>query len=397
MSSHATGMVSARWLIQAQRSFDGWVDQPICDQAVLVEAGRITALGSEALAQAQGAKRVSTPWLVPGFIDLQVNGANGVLFNHDPDVTHLHRMMQGVRTGGVAYALPTFITAEQAEYVQAMQACEAAQEAVPGVLGVHLEGPFLSEAKPGIHAQHAIRPLTAQDLERLTQPASIKRAITLAPERVDPMHIAALVRAGWRVWAGHSEATWDQMQAARRAGLSGCTHVFNAMPALSARAPGVAGAVLADDQMSAGLIADGVHVHPAMLTLAWRTLGDKRLFLVSDGMPTLGSRITQFVLDGQTIQRQGNSLTNAQGTLAGAHLPMDQAVRNMVNLAGVHLAAAFRMASTTPARVLGLGGELGHIACGYRAGLTLLGEDLCAQAVMVDGTLFSVSDDPTLG
>ena len=121
MSSHATGMVSARWLIQAQRSFDGWVDQPICDQAVLVEAGRITALGSEALAQAQGAKRVSTPWLVPGFIDLQVNGANGVLFNHDPDVTHLHRMMQGVRTGGVAYALPTFITAEQAEYVQAMQ------------------------------------------------------------------------------------------------------------------------------------------------------------------------------------------------------------------------------------------------------------------------------------
>ena len=397
MSSQSTGLVAERWLIEAQQSFDGWVDQPIGDQAVLVEAGRITALGAEALAQSQGATRVPTPWLVPGFIDLQVNGANGVLFNHTPEVSHLHRMMAGVRAGGVAYALPTFISADGDEHVHAMQVCEAARGVVPGVLGVHLEGPFLSDAKPGIHARHAIRPLTTQDLDRLTQPASIQRAITLAPERVDPLHIAALVRAGWRVWAGHSEATWEQMQAARRAGLSGCTHVFNAMPALSARAPGVAGAVLADDQMSAGLIADGVHVHPAMLTLAWRALGDKRLCLVSDGMPTLGSRITQFVLDGQTIQRQGNTLTNAQGTLAGAHLPMDQAVRNMVNLAGVDLAAAFRMASTTPARVLGLGGELGHIAIGYRAGLTLLGEDLRPQAVMVDGTLFSVNDDPTLG
>jgi N-acetylglucosamine-6-phosphate deacetylase len=180
------------------------------------------------------------------------------------------------------------------------------------------------------------------------------------------------------------------MQAAQDAGLSGCTHLFNAMPALMGRAPGVVGAVLASDSLLASVIADGIHVHAANLRLAYQTLGAQRLCLVSDAMPTLGSTIDHFTLDGRSIYRQGNCLSDAQGTLAGAHLPMDQAVRNMVDLAGVSRAHALRMASGVPAQLLGLDAQLGYVRPGYRAGLTLLNDQLHAQAVVVDGQVFPV-------
>lgn len=376
-------------LIEAQWLFDGRSDAPQADQAVLVQDGCIRAIGTQAREQGRGVRCIQTPVLAPGFIDMQVNGANGVLFNAQPDVDCLHQLMAGTRQGGTAYALPTFITAAAQQYERALEACEQALSNVAGVLGVHLEGPFLSQARAGIHQRDAIRPLTPQDLERLCTPYPGKRIITLAPECVDTHTLAALHAAGWLILAGHTEASAATIHAAHHAGLAGCTHLFNAMPPLQGRTPGVVGSVLAHPQLMATVIADGIHVHPDNLRLSLLALGDKRLCLVSDAMPTLGSDIDQFVLDGRVITRQGNTLTDATGTLAGAHLPMDQAVRNMVHLAGASQASALRMAATAPAHALGLSHELGYLACGYRAGLTLLSADLHAHAVVVDGHLFS--------
>ncbi len=376
-------------LIEAEKMFDGHCEEPLLDQALLVKDGQIVAMGKEAFANSAGAKRIQTPVLAPGFIDMQINGANGILFNASPDLKSIHLLMEGARRGGTAYALPTFITAEDQRYIQALQVSEQAAQEVPGVLGVHLEGPFLNDSRAGIHQRVAIRSMTAMDLDSLCKSYRGKRIITLAPERVDHSFISALNEAGWIILAGHTEATWKDIEVAQRAGLKGCTHLFNAMPPLKGREPGVVGAMLGPGKLASTVIADGIHVHRANLQLALQSLGDLRLCLVSDAMPTLGSDKTEFELDGRQITLHGNTLKDAAGTLAGAHLPMDQAVRNMVHFGGANQASALRMAASAPAHLLGLAHELGYLACGYRAGLTLLSEDLQAQAVVADGHFFS--------
>jgi N-acetylglucosamine-6-phosphate deacetylase len=375
-------------LLEARRVYDGTCEQPLPDQALLLQDGLIVAMGDAARAQGASARALHADVVAPGFIDLQINGANGVLFNERTDAPSLDVLMLGARRGGTAYALPTFITATGQQYLAAMDACEQALNTVPGVLGVHLEGPFLNPARAGIHARTAIRPLAAPDVQALCQRSMGQRVLTLAPECADPATLGKLRAAGWILLAGHTEAGWACMQSAKAAGLAGCTHLFNAMPPIQGREPGVVGAVLCDDALFATVIADGIHVHAANLQLAAQTLGDRRLCLVTDAMPTLGTNLAEFVLDGHTIYRTGNSLSDAQGTLAGAHLPMDQAVRNMVQLARCSVASALRMASTAPAHALGLSQSLGHIAIGYRAGLTLLDDALQAHAVVVDGHVF---------
>jgi N-acetylglucosamine-6-phosphate deacetylase len=378
-------------LLEAKCLFDGQSNTPQADQAVLLVNGRIAALGDGARAAAGQAPVVQVAVLAPGFIDMQINGANGVLFNATPTTQGLHTMMQGARQGGSAYCLPTYITAAGSDYTLALAACAQALHdgmGVAGVLGVHLEGPFLSRQRAGIHQRAAIRTLSTADMNLLCRPFTGARIITVAPECVEVAQIRALCAAGWVVWAGHTEASWDCMQAAQEAGLRGCTHLFNAMPALTSRVPGVVGAVLSSDSLVASVIADGIHVHAANLRLAYKALGAQRLCLVSDAMPTLGSNIDSFTLDGRTIYRQGKRLSDAHGTLAGAHLPMDQAVRNMVDMAGASRADALRMASSAPAQLLGLDAQLGYVLPGYRAGLTVLNDQLHAQAVVVDGQFF---------
>jgi N-acetylglucosamine-6-phosphate deacetylase len=369
-----------RWVV-ADLLHDGVAEAPRRDMAVAVEGGRIAALCPAAEAPA-GAPRFAV--VAPGFIDLQINGGGGVLFNHAPEAATVARIARAARRGGTAHLMPTFITDAGTRYVQAIAAVAAARAAgVPGILGVHLEGPFLSPARPGIHPAHHIRPLVPEDVA-LLRAAPCPVLLTLAPEAQPPALVAELAAAGVILFAGHSEASFEEMGAAAARGVRGVTHLFNAMSQLQGRAPGVVGAALTDPRLAAGIIADGHHVHPGNLGLAARAMGG-RLFLVTDAMATLASDLAGFDLFGVPVRLEAGRLVSPEGTLAGAHLAMDEAVRGMVARAGLSLGRALAMASGNAARAIGLADELGRIAPGWRASLTCLDEALHARAVMIDG------------
>ncbi len=366
----------ARAWIGARRLYPGGGAAALADRAVAVSDGRIAAVGP--LADAPAGIPVHDI-VAAGFVDVQINGGGGVMFNHAPVPATLAAMAAAARLGGTAHILPTFITAPGDDYRHAIAAVEQAMAAgLPGIAGVHLEGPFLSPARPGVHPARHIRPMTDADAEALAA-VPFPLILTLAPETQDPTLLRRLAAAGIRLFAGHSDAT---AEAIADAPIVGVTHLWNAMSQLGSRAPGVVGAALASDRLMAGIIADGHHVHEANLRLAARAMGE-RLFLVTDAMATLGGGCNGFDLYGTAVRLTRGRLVAPDGTLAGAHLAMDEAVRRMVSL-GIPLARALDMASGGPVRAAGLAG-LGRIAVGARASLTCLSADLCARAVMVDG------------
>ncbi|MEM1284349.1 MAG: N-acetylglucosamine-6-phosphate deacetylase [Pseudomonadota bacterium] len=327
---------------------------------------------------------IHTSIAAPGFIDVQINGAADVLFNDDPTVEAIENVAWGARQGGTAYILPTFITDAGDRYQTAIAAVEQGMAmGAPGLLGVHLEGPFLSPQRPGIHPVRFIRPLEVEDVEHL-RAAKCPVLLTVAPEMQDHALLRQLTEAGITIFAGHTNATHEELLSAVDAGLSGATHLFNAQSPIAPRAPGTVGTVLMHPGLRAGIIADGYHVHPQMLAMASSLMGD-RLFLVTDAMPTLVGEEPAFDLVGTRITLKDERLTGPDGTLAGAHLAMDQAVRNAVAMMGVSAAQALRMASGNAARALGLQDELGKLLPGYRAGMTCLSADLHAERVIVDG------------
>ena len=362
--------------IRARLVFPGGNRPPLDDHVIEIAAGRVAALRPAGPDDPAPLAEIAAP----GFIDLQINGAADVLFNDDPSVAALDRIAAGARQGGTAHLLPTFITAPGQDYRRAMAAVRAAIAADrPGILGLHLEGPFLSPRRPGIHDPAAIRPLAAADVEALTAPFPGPLLLTLAPEEQAPDDLARLDRAGVILFAGHSEARADCIGPAR-----GATHLWNAMPPAAGREPGIVGAVL-DRGLYAGIIADGHHVDWANIRIAARLLPD-RLCLVTDAMPTLAGRRDSFELHGRTIRLAGGRLTDAGGTLAGAQVAMDQAVAGMVRHGGLGLGQALHMASGNPAAALRQA-DLGHLDPGARASVTLLGADLSACGVIVDGAL----------
>jgi N-acetylglucosamine-6-phosphate deacetylase len=244
---------------------------------------------------------------------------------------------------------------------------------IPGVLGFHLEGPALNKARKGIHPESEIRVPNPQDLAALKSFGNCGCSIvTLAPECVPPTLIGDLVGAGLRISAGHSQASAMQIKEAADFGVTGVTHLFNAMSQLTAREPGVVGAALHDERLFAGIICDGFHVDPACLRIAVRCKGPDRLMLVTDAMPLVGTDQREFLLQGRRITLEAGRLTAQDGTLAGAHLTMIEAVGYAVMTLGVELADALTMASRTPATFLGLQSELGSIAPGYRADLVAI-------------------------
>lgn len=374
------------------RLFTG--DRLLDGHGVLLEAGRIAAvLPVEPVPG--GAEVVRLPeqaLLVPGFLDAQVNGAGGVLFNDAPTLEAALTMAAAVRRSGTTGLLPTLITDEPAKM---RRACEAALEAVArpasGILGLHLEGPFISAERAGVHERRFIREPEAQEVEYLC--VLTKRLahhggrllVTLAPERVGDAILQRLASAGVVLSVGHTAASFERTEQALAAGVRGFTHLFNAMPPLHNREPGPLGAALHGHEAWCGIIADGFHVHPAMLHLLLKLKRPGKVFLVSDAMPPVGTEATSFTLYGRTILRQGGRLTMEDGTLAGADLDMAAAVRNCVHLLGLPLEEGLRMASRYPAGFLGLEGHLGRLAPGYRADLTLLGEDLKVLATWVAG------------
>jgi len=306
-------------------------------------------------------------WLAPGFIDLQVNGGGDVLFNDQPTAHGIRTIAAAHRRFGTTGLLPTLITDSPEKTRLALDAADAVATQEPGILGVHLEGPYLSPEKPGVHDPRQIRQPGPDDLALLTAPRNGVLLVTLAPEMVPAGFIARLVGAGVRVSLGHSMATYRQTQAAMAEGLTGFTHLFNAMRPLASREGGPIAQALESPSAWYGLIVDGVHVDPAMLRLALRGLGHP--MLVTDAMPPVGGSRPAFNLHAELISvRDGRCLTD-DGTLAGTALDMASAVKNCMSLLGVPLPDALRFASTHPAAFLGLADMLGKLARGYRADL----------------------------
>ena len=306
-------------------------------------------------------------WLAPGFIDLQVNGGGDVLFNDQPTSEGVCAIAAAHRKFGTTGLLPTLITDSHEKVGLALHTASSVVGREPGVLGLHLEGPYLSLEKPGVHDTRHIRRPAADDLSLLTAPRNGVLLVTLAPEVVPPGFIARLAAAGIRVSLGHSMATYQQTRAAMAEGLNGFTHLFNAMRPLASREPGPIAQALESTDAWYGLIVDGVHVDPAMLRLALRGLGHP--VLITDAMPPVGGSRSSFTLRGENITvRDGRCLMD-DGTLAGTVLDMATAVKNCIRLLGVPLPAALRFASANPATFIGLEHMLGKLVPGYRADL----------------------------
>lgn len=358
-----------RRAIAADHVFDG--DSLLCDAAVVIEGDRIVALGPrrEVPSGVPVEYLADGAWLAPGFIDVQVNGGGDVLFNDDPSPAGISAIAKAHRRFGTTALLPTFITDRPDRMAAAIAAVGTSMRENPSVLGIHLEGPFISPDRPGVHDPTAIRRPTMRDVDALTAFHGGITLVTLAPECAPPGFVAALAQAGVRVSIGHTMATYQETKAALAEGATGFTHLFNAMRPLAHRDPGPIAAALDTKDCWYGLIADGVHVHPAMLRLAWRGVGCP--MLVTDAMPPIGGMASTFRLYGHEITVRDGSCRRADGTLAGAALDMAGAVRNFARL-GLPLKTVLPMASANPAAFLGLADRLGRIAPGFRADLVAL-------------------------
>ena len=361
-------------------------------RTVLIANGRIVGVVAPGDVPAEAERHdLGGKLLLPGFIDTQVNGGGGVLFGDDPTVKSLETIARAhIRFGTTAF-LPTLISGDIALIARAMEAVAAAIErGVPGVVGIHIEGPFLNPARRGIHDAASFRALDADALKILTSMRRGVTMVTLAPEIVPPDAIEALVRMGVIVSAGHTDARYDEVRAALATGMSGFTHLFNAMSPLRAREPGTVGAALDDRASWCGIIADGVHVDPATLRVALACRGVDKLMLVSDAMPSVGASTKSFVLQGRTITVKDGVCRAPDGTLAGCDLDMATAVRNAMAMMGASLADAVAMASRTPAAFLGLGDEMGRIRPGMRANLVVSDDALQVCDVWIDGQLQAI-------
>jgi N-acetylglucosamine-6-phosphate deacetylase len=362
----------ARYAVAAFTVFDGEGCRRDC--AVVIEGRQILGLAPRRELAASMPVRLlpDGAWLAPGFIDCQVNGGGDVLFNDGPTVDAIATIARAHRQFGTTSLLPTLITDTPEKMCAALDAADKAA-AVPGVAGIHIEGPFIAPGKPGVHNPALIRTPTPQDLEMLTAPREGVTLITLAPERMPLGFIAKLAAADLRVSLGHSMATYQETKAALAEGLTGFTHLFNAMRQLSSRDPGPVAAALETPGVWFGMVADRHHVHPAMLRLALR--GEANPMLVTDAMPPVGGRKSSFTLYGEEIAVRGCCCAKEDGTLAGAVLDMAAAVRNCCELLQVPLPEALRFASREPARFLGLDADLGRLAPGYRADMVAFDPD----------------------
>ncbi|MET3666790.1 N-acetylglucosamine-6-phosphate deacetylase [Caulobacter sp. 1776] len=356
-------------------------------RAVLVEDGVIAGIVDAREVPADAARRdLAGGLLVPGYIDTQVNGGGGVLFNDSPTVEAIAAIGAAHRPYGTTGFLPTLISDDLSVVDQAMRATERAiEKGVPGVLGVHIEGPFLNPKRKGIHDADKFRVIDDEALALLSSLKVGKTLVTLAPERTTPDMIQRLADAGVHVAAGHTNALYKTMRQALDHGLTGFTHLFNAMSPLTSREPGAVGAALESLTAWCGLIVDGRHVDPATLRIALRTRPLDRFMLVTDAMPTVGMIDKSFDLQGRHIRVVDGVCVDDHGTLAGSDLDMAAAVRNAISMLKLSLDDAVMMASAAPAAFLGLEGQRGRIAPGLAADFCLLDAQLNVTATWIDG------------
>lgn len=362
---------------------EAWFD----DHALIIDGDRIRDLVPLAALPADITRcDLGGRMLLPGLFDTQVNGGGGALFNDAPSVATLRTIAAAHRQYGTTALLPTLISDDLAVVEKAIAAVEQAiNEKVPGIVGIHLEGPFLNPARKGVHNAEKFRTIDEAAFNLLTSLKVGKTLVTLAPELTTPEIIRRLVDAGVTVAAGHSAADYAQTRAALAAGLSSFTHLFNAMTPFTSREPGMVGAALEDAESYCGIIVDGYHVHPATLKVAVAAKTKGRMVLVTDAMPTVGAANKEFILNGEVIRSENGRCATATGTLAGSDLDMLSAVRNSVALLGLELSEAVRMASVYPAAMMGLENELGSLKPGYKANMILVDDELNLLNSWIDG------------
>ncbi|MGF1774281.1 N-acetylglucosamine-6-phosphate deacetylase [Vibrio wakamikoensis] len=326
--------------------------------------------------------------IVPGFIDIQVNGGGEVMFNNTMTVEGINTICKAHRKHGTAYLLPTLISATTTDMTNALNAvANAIEQRIPGVAGIHLEGPWLNANKKGAHDAGKFYAPSVSELESFPWLAMGTTLVTLAPECVDTEVLAWLKNNDVVVSCGHSNASSHELSGEKLPLIDGFTHLFNAMSPLEGREPGVVGTALMADHAWCSIIVDDIHVDSANVMLAKRLKRQQQLLIVTDAMASVGSISNSFVLDGEQISVQNGRLVNAQGALAGAHIGMDQSVANVIQW-GIEEAEAFRMASMYPARAINRS-DLGTLKSGSKASVTILNSDYRASHVMVDGQLLS--------
>jgi len=366
--------------LHAKRVFDG--QNYLDDQVIVITDGKITAFDNN-ISSIDG---VLDGLVVPGFIDLQVNGGGGVLFNDSPSVNNLRTIIAAHSQFGTTGMLPTLITDKVEVMEQAADAMALAiAEKVPGILGIHFEGPHLSIAKKGTHAQEYIRPISDEEWTILERKDIGQVLVTLAPETVSLNDIKRMVSLGIKVCLGHTNADYKTAQAAMDAGADGFTHLFNAMSPIQGREPGVTGCALLNDQASCGIIIDGHHVDYASVKLALKTKPTGKVFLVSDAMSTIGTDQTEFSFFDRTIYLKDGRLTSTTGELAGAALDMAQAVENTHLGLGLPLDESIRMATQYPADYINQGDIRGALTIEHQADFVVLNDDFKVQATWIAG------------
>jgi N-acetylglucosamine-6-phosphate deacetylase len=368
-------------------------DGLLADSAVLIEGDRIVAVGPAGEVRCPPGARLLPGdglMLTPGFIDLQINGAFGSDFTADP--SSIWSVGARLPQYGVTAFLPTVITSPLETVAAAQEVvCQGPQAAYAGAvpLGLHVEGPFLNPEKRGAHNPAYLREPNLPDIEGWSPERGV-RLVTLAPELPGALDVVRALRSrGVIVSAGHSAATFEQARAGIEAGITYGTHIFNAMPPMSHREPGLAGALLADPGVTVGVIADGVHLHPGLVALIWRALGPRQLTLVTDAMAALGMPPGAYTLGGRHVTTDGKAVflagAGAERRLAGSVLSLDQALRNLVQFTGCAPAEAVPAVTSVPASLLGLSSSHGRVAPGCRADLTLLDDQLSVVATVIAG------------
>jgi N-acetylglucosamine-6-phosphate deacetylase len=376
-----TALVNGRVLVP------GGIRDDVC---VVIDKDRISAVSAEPPADSQRID-LAGQLLLPGFVDVQVNGGGDRLFNDDPSVETIAVIAAAHRRFGTTGLLPTLISDDVSVIERGIAAVDDAIEAgVPGVLGIHIEGPFLSTARRGIHLASMLQTFDDSFVDLLSSARRGRTVLTIAPECITPAQIAKLVQSGVIVSAGHSDADYETVRAAIDAGVTGFTHLFNGMSQLTNRAPGMVGAALEDRTTYAGLIVDGHHIHSATFRVAVNAKGTDRLMLVTDAMPTVGGEDREFTLQGRMIRRDGDKLVSEDGVLAGSTLTMAAAVANAIDQGRLGLEQAVEMATSSPARFLGLGNETGAIAPGLRCDLVAVRDDFTVASTWIGG----ISDRP---
>jgi N-acetylglucosamine-6-phosphate deacetylase len=361
----------------------------ITNHSIIIENGIISSITpDELVANTVNKIDLNGNLLAPGFIDTQVNGGAGCLFNNEPSVDSIIKIATAHRKFGTTSLLPTLISDDTNTTEKAIQAAKDAQlAAIPGFIGIHLEGPYLNIRRKGVHCETKITSPSTDSLSLLKQISEIGSSmVTLAPEVTDTHFIEALVSEGILVSIGHSNASYDCVKQALDAGATGFTHLFNAMSSLTSRDPGVVGCAMEDTNSWCGVIVDGHHVHDTNLAFALKLKPKGKVMLVTDAMHTVGQQGAEFDLAGLTIYRNNGKVTTADGTLAGSDLTMIDAVKNIILRLGIELDEALRMASLYPAQFLKQDHQLGKIAPNYRANLVLLDSELNVLETWIDGT-----------